>query len=103
MERAVSHSSPGPLSLSRCWQTQTYEPGVLMQKWAQLCSRTLHMWTTEREDTANFQNLTDAWNFKDIPCCCLIIGVRVKTEAICLACWSSVYLTVITHSMAHTV
>ena len=38
-----------------CLHLQVYEPGVLMQKWAQLCSKTLHMWTAAKEDRESEQ------------------------------------------------
>lgn len=40
------------LRMYPCLHLQVYEPGVLMQKWAQLCSRRLHMWATERKHRA---------------------------------------------------
>uniref|UniRef100_A0A8C6HCE6 RIKEN cDNA 9430069I07 gene n=1 Tax=Mus spicilegus TaxID=10103 RepID=A0A8C6HCE6_MUSSI len=49
----------GSLRISRmgrvqCLTTEMYEPGVLRQKWAQLCSKTLHMWTAAKEDKEGF-------------------------------------------------
>ena len=44
---------------------------------------------------------TAVWNTEDIHRCCLRTGGQVKAKAICLPCWSSVCLTVITHTTVH--
>lgn len=44
---------------------------------------------------------TAIWNTEDTHRCCLRTGGQVKAKAICLPCWSSVCLTVITHTTVH--
>ncbi|CAH7117768.1 9430069I07Rik [Phodopus roborovskii] len=50
--------------LRPCVPSSVYEPGVLMQKWAQLCSTTLHMWASAKED----KEREHSEKTKDPPC-----------------------------------